>query len=291
MSEELEQDGEQVLPNLQAALNADGCMLRYSLLRLNQELLRKGASSWRFVAANLPVTAQGKVAYLDFVLSHWDSRTYLLAKCVLPAPEHPNWCFLRAPFTHRRRSERIVVEYAKLGDGGRVHPSASYIHTSTDLFHVTLEVGSGQLEGKGQEQPRTFERAAARVSLGLSGLLHLFSTNAQFFPPEPRYFEQVRTFSFLPVIFTTANIWTSDVDLRTADLGQGRVDLSETKLHKQSWVLYQHSASPLLRHTLAFEEQAKTLEELVEREYVRTVPVVNPSGMEDFFRWAENLQS
>jgi len=51
----------------------------------------------------------------------------------------------------------------------------------------------------------------------------------------------------IPVVFTTAQLWTSDVDLSSADLQSGHVDPSKIKLVARPWIAYQYHTSQGIR--------------------------------------------
>jgi hypothetical protein len=92
----------------------------------------------------------------------------------------------------------------------------------------------------------------------------------------------------LPVIFTTANLYTSDVKLEEAELTTGQV--KGGKLTRAAWVMYQYAMSPGLKHTAASSNSPRDLVELYQAEYIRTVPVVSVNGIHDFMTWVSSLE-
>lgn len=52
----------------------------------------------------------------------------------------------------------------------------------------------------------------------------------------------------LPVVFTTARLWVSDVALDRADLSTGRIDIAGSSLTPVLWLRCQHFQSPELHH-------------------------------------------
>ena len=90
-------------------LNLHGYGFHYSVLKLASELYANGSSKWFFEAAEFPVQVQGLGTRIDFVLQHVDSPSfYLLAECKRVNPALSNWCFARAPFVRRNRSEEAM---------------------------------------------------------------------------------------------------------------------------------------------------------------------------------------
>ena len=78
----------------------------------------------------------------------------------------------------------------------------------------------------------------------------------------------------------------SNVDLSSADIQSGKVDLTKMNCEKQSWVVYQYHMSPGLKHSSSPLKLLNSFGEIMDSEYIRTIPIVSPSGIESFFNWA-----
>jgi len=99
----------------------------------------------------------------------------------------------------------------------------------------------------------------------------------------PAATKQVETY-LMPVVFTTANLWTSDVDLRDAEIVTGDLAKSSVSLTPVSWLYLQYAMSPRLKHSLARRETGFELADLLEPHYMRTIAIVNADGIEEFFK-------
>ena len=108
------------------------------------------------------------------------------------------------------------------------------------------------------------------------------------FDRQPYPLEEKEQIGILPVIFTTANLYTSDVKLDEAELATGKV--AGGNLTRVAWVMYQYSMSPGLKHTAVSNNSPGDLVELYQTEYIRTVPVVSVSGIQDFMMWVSKLE-
>jgi hypothetical protein len=89
---------------------------------------------------------------------------------------------------------------------------------------------------------------------------------------------------FLPVIFTTARLWTTEADLSEADVQTGKLP-KDAELAPQSWLWYEHPVSPNLKAEVqrdAQKEDAMSLARLHELEYARAIAVVNAEGIDAF---------
>ena len=111
----------------------------------------------------------------------------------------------------------------------------------------------------------------------------------QFTLSNAKFLSEGRRAYFLPVIFTTANIWVTDVDLSTADLYTGNIDLTKSKFTKQSWIAFQYHLSPGLKHTSFRLEQSASLTETMDADYIRTIPIVSATAIESFLKWSSGI--
>lgn len=87
----------------------------------------------------------------------------------------------------------------------------------------------------------------------------------------------------LPVIFTTAKLWLSDVDLSQSDLRSGEVDLKNSPFESVPWVCYQYHLSPGIKHSYWMGNAPDDIPSLLDLDYIRSIFVVSPDGIEDFF--------
>jgi len=109
----------------------------------------------------------------------------------------------------------------------------------------------------------------------------------------------------IPLIITTARIFTTDADLSQSSLAEGTLSSALPPMKEEPWVFYQYHRSPGVRHSSPIPEDGgvlaqrllaqqpfslagHSLAELLDREYVRTIPVVNAKSFRVFlerFRW------
>lgn len=93
----------------------------------------------------------------------------------------------------------------------------------------------------------------------------------------------------LPVIFTTANLWVSNVNLETADLDTGNTHIPSDGIERVSWLFYQYNQSSKLKHSRITQPGFSSMSDLLETLFTRTIPIVGPGGIEDFLRWASDV--
>ena len=242
-------------------------------------ITKRNRSSWSFEAAEFPVEVQGRGTRIDFLLSCRHSPMLMVAECKRVNPAMANWCFAEAPYVQQHRAhKKAFVE--------RIELKNAIIHTSTKRsfipehsYHVALEVKSDRKGDSSGGKPEAIEDAATQVCKGVNGLVECLAANSQLVPSQ-------QYVHLLPVIFTTADLWASEVELDSADIKDGKVNLSDAKFARKDWLFYQYNLSPGLKHSFSSEEKQKTLGNFMEAEYIRTIAVVNSKSTAEFLDWA-----
>ena len=101
-------------------------------------------------------------------------------------------------------------------------------------------------------------------------------------------FHENRPIVLVPVIFTTASVWTADTDLATADLISGEVDLGSTTVTQVPWLWLDYPVSPGLQHGVTRSQPDQEplyqpdLRNILETEYSRAIAVVGSGGVDQF---------
>jgi hypothetical protein len=282
MSSEDSQDEEKVAKAFYNELNTHGYGFHYSLL----EQIGKTKTPWSRLVAEFPVQVLGHGTRIDFILKRWSgSPLYLIAECKRANPALSNWCFARAPFVQRERVdyEPLFVERARWEEQSVLYSSAkSQNYDSSKAYHIAVEVKSDQTGDPSGKGRGAIEDAATQVCRGLNGFVDFLSTNLQVLRPTQEAY-------FMPVIFTTAHLWASDVDLRKADLQTGKVVPPDKGFTKKPYLFYQYHLSPGIKHGRSPMDKPNNLGDFMDSEYVRTIAVVNPSGLDAFLGWSAAL--
>jgi len=273
----------------QAVLNRQGHPFQYAVIRRAHELNDERRSPWVFEASEFPVEVQGYHTRIDFVLSRWREAggpfQFLVAECKRANPSLNAWLFARAPYVHRGGVSRDILVEAVRREGNDLTASVARLDGSDNIYHVAVEVkgaAKGEASGAGRG---AIEDAATQVIRGVNGLIECFSKNRWYVP---EHFPV----SFIPVIFTTAKIWVTDIDI-AADLATGNVALNSDIIEKQ-WLWLQYHVSPGLQHTVERQVTEKepfsriVLGDLLDLEYARAVAVVGSGAIDAFLssqRW------
>ena len=281
-----------------AALNRQGYPFQYAVIEEARKLFESTPSRSRFVpqAAEFPVVIQGEATSIDFVLKHAESHFFLACECKRANPALADWCFLRTPFVRPGASDKSLVV-----DGLATHERPdvdanlrSVVRRRSEEFqtaHIALEVKRGDVKGDAVGGSRgAIDVAATQVMRGLNGLIEFARSRLELcFGTNPPHGTQ--TVVFLPVIFTTAAIFFCDVDLSTTELASGRVDLTGARFERCDWLALQYHQTPNLKHSASVigPRPGRTLGEVLETEFIRTIPIVSPDGIGSFLRWASDL--
>jgi hypothetical protein len=148
-------------------------------------------------------------------------------------------------------------------------------------YHIALEVKTDKV-GNRSGKSDGIEGAVTQLCVGLNGMAHFFARNLHIHESETGI-------DFLPVLFTTAEIYTTELDLRTANIIDGNVTFKDTDIESKPWIAYQYHQSPNLKHSLVSGTWPNKIGDILDFAYVRTVLVVSASGIESFLGWASNL--
>ncbi len=285
---------QKVAEDFQSKLNSHGYGFQYALL---EKINNYRKSHWVREAAEFPVQVQSQGTRIDFVLRRDTTPPcFMIAECKRANPALSNWCFLQAPFVQRDRAddnEPLFLEYLHWDENGAIRSCArgksSYW---TKAFHIALTVKSDQKGDASGEGRGVIEEAATQVCRGLNGMVEFLSNNPQVLisnsSTDSNSGKKAEVFLF-PAIFTTARLWASEVDLKLADLDTGEVSAPADKFTEKKFLLYQYHLSPGIKHSRSPEARPKKLGELMDSEYVRSIAIVNPSGVEEFLKWSSDL--
>lgn len=268
----------------QDTLNRHGYGFQYSVLNLAAELSDNNESNWNFEAAEFPVQIQGNGTRIDFILKlRRGINLYLLAECKRANPALSDWCFVKAPFIRRNRttSEPIFLEHTQVDEQRQISSAAKKLFDLKEAYHIALEIKSDKEGDSGGSGRGVIEEAATQVCRGLNGMIEFLSQNTQILHNKANAV-------FLPVIFTTANLWASNADLSSADLESGNIDLQKADFNIKPWVFYQYHTSPGVKHSYSPAKRSEGIGVLMETEYIRTIAIVNAAGIEEFLKWSSN---
>jgi hypothetical protein len=230
---------------------------------------------------------------IDFIFRKRKPLVYLIAESKRVNPAFSNWCFARSDYAQRSSaSDKIIFEFAwvepldtrlvnlKPLDPTKRMSTGVKRTEAIHVYQVGLTVKSNQTgDNAGKSSKDAIEDAAGQVCKGLNGLIEFFHSQREKLPRGEKLF-------FLPVIFTTAKLWTTEVDLAEASIDKGEFESGSVALKETSWIWYQYNVSPALKHTLPTDgEESRNpfdLSSALEQDFTRSIAIVSVKGIQEF---------
>ena len=292
---------------LKKIVNRHGYNFQFAVLNEALKLENAWTPRWRwdYAAHEFPVEVKGSGAKIDFILKtilyNDVHECFLMAECKRADPKLSNWCFLRTP--RLKKDEEALLEQVTILKNGNVitgepnrSPYLPTVDNGGDLarpYHLGLELKSRQEKGDAGGGGRdAIEEAATQLLRGLNGFVVLLHSNPSIVgrPPKGIINAESRRISFLPVIFTTANIFTTEVELGQADLRTGNLTVQELNATPAKWVRYRYHQSPGITHSIDTTDKSKrelepgALLELLDRSYARDIIIVGATAVGEFLK-------
>lgn len=267
-------------------LSNHGYGFQFSVLRKANELAGNRKSQFKFEASEFPVKVQGIDTKIDFILRkktgerEFQINLFLLAECKKANPALSSWFFVKAPYTHRNIwsgiSNLIIETLLREKEDNSIHNLVKENYTSGNNYNLGFEMRTNQPGVTSGETGQAIEKASSQILRGMNGFIETIIK-------EQNVWANCFQIYFLPVIFTTANLFVSDVDLSLSNLQTGEIKLSKEQIQNVPWVFYQYPMSVGLKHLLISINESKDISSLLVNDYIRSIAVVSADGIEDFF--------
>jgi len=260
--------------SLKKILNTHGYGFQYALLRLVCTLQDDARGNWNFVAAEFPVEVRNKSTRIDFILKNKNNNIYLICECKRVNPAYGYWVFLKSPHVHETyKFGSILGEEIKL-IAGFVSTGLSNINNYKDIYHIGIAIKTNKKGDCNKHDKDSIEETATQVSRGLNGFVHFISRETQLI--------KERKITLIPVIFTTAQIFTCNVDIGMSELNTGEINLDDSTIESKKWIWYRYHQSPGITHELSSRKGLGKIGAILDAKYARTIAIVNSEGAEDF---------
>jgi hypothetical protein len=272
---------EQISQMLQKVLDANGHSFQYAVMRRAHELRESDKTMWLLEGAELPVTVNNKVIHVDFVFRHKKAPIYLIAECKRSDPSKANWCFVKAPYTFRDdRKTFAYFDLLKLPRAGTSHANygCKIADTTQGIYHLGYEIKTGaDGDGTGNSRNSAINDAVTQAFRGSSGFI-----NSLFYQNKIANLSINENYLFIPVVFTTAKIWSSESNLSDASLENGYLPKQSVEIQQNKWIWFNHNRSRELLHNVSYTPIAD-LYLKPNKEYMRSVAIVGTDGIDNFF--------
>lgn len=260
-------------------LNAHGHVFQRRVWRAVREMREGQQANWVPVVYEFPVeTRDGRTTSIDLILRRKGDAIFLIVECKRANPALSNWCFARGLKDHRER-----VGYEQFGGTDNTFEIVPL--TSPRIFGVALECRADEKGDPAGEGRGAIESAVTQVLRATHALIdtYLPSRLLQLWSAESGGVKD--SVVLLPVVVTTATLWTSEVELETADLVSGELESGSVAVVPKPWLFYRYHMTPALRQKRVPPHdtvRSHTLAELLNRDFARPVAIVNVEGLGDF---------
>lgn len=285
MNMNVQKSNDEIAKSFREELDKHGYSFQDAMVRAINEVNRAAfpSSTWLPWVPELPVEVQGSHTRIDFVYGN-DKGFYLVFECKRSNPAVSNWCFAKTCFSlPNPLFSRICAESIVDIGMGVLRSNIEQLHQCDDLYQIALDVKSpskGDSDSKGRGQ---IEDAATQVCRHLNGLVQFYHGHTALMTTQKP--NSKKRIVFVPVILTTASLWTTEFDLSTADPETGKIAASDFTVREVSWLWYQYHQSPGLKHSAPTNFQPSgDIENILFYEFVRPIAIVTPKGLERFLR-------
>lgn len=236
------------------------------------KLQRKYGSKWLFQASELPVKINDSETKIDIILRNQDTSHFIIGECKRVNPSMGNWCFIKTnPYKRNVKDFHSLIDSLKFNSSIPVVPHLTSILTMSPIYDLGISIKTGQKgDNSRNSSSNEINDALSQVFKGVNGFIKF----AKQHPKEIKLDSKVS--AIIPVIFTTANLFTSDINLLESNLEKG--DVPKHTITPTDFILlrYPVSESFLTQPSII---TAKSIGEVFDEIYMRTVIIVSTKGL------------
>ncbi len=260
----------------QNALNRHGYGFQYSVLNNILNLFNKEEISWLFEASEFPVNVQGFDTHIDFIIKHSKIPFYIISECKRANPALSDWCFSKAPYVHKKQfnTYKLFTDRVVQGWGTKLAVESYLLDRSIEVYQIPMEIKTNEKGDSDSKGRGSFNDAITQVIRGLNGLIECIHSN--------KFLREKEWCDLLPVVFTSANLWTTNVDLSLSNLTDGKIDFSSANFVEKEWIWFQYNQSPKLKHNVLRSSSPKEFDSVLDSEYSRSIAIVNSRFINNF---------
>ena len=271
--------------SFESGLNCHGYSFQYRIAREIETLGTKRKTRWKLLNLEVPVVVNNQATKIDLLLIDTAERGkcfIALAECKRVNPAFGTWCFVKAPYAFPEwAGTQVIAEWAvNLRDTDKDVVSGGFgTVRSGRIYSVgfTLKTDKQGDRSPVGDDKDAIENACFQVCKGMNGFVEALATDQRL----RNNIGEANSIVFLPIIFTTADLYTSDTDLRDADLETGNVKIESAE--PVDWLIYQYPISSNIKHSVERGTLSDDgFNEVLARDFVRSIAIVNSSGIQKF---------
>ena len=265
-------------------INRHGYAFQNAVLAATDAAFREGRSRWVFEAAEFPVDLRGSGTRIDFILSTSGTPCWMLAECKRVNPAYSDWFFVKSPYIRRDQQDAFTVEHISSEAGLLCADGVTLVSgPAGGYFHVGFEVKTDKLGDSSGSRGNAIEEAATQVCRAASGMVDYIATNRSVLTQHPSN-RQMRSRMLFPVVYTTASLFTSDINLAETELESGEINREMLEPIEADYLFYQYHLSPGIKHSIAPCHNRGELSHVLQADVIRTIPIVSAKGITNFLK-------
>lgn len=271
-------------------LNVHGYGFQYAVIQHIEAVDGVRQLGWRFIGAEVPISLHGKELHADFIFYNERSGVYLVGECKRVDPALARWGFARTAYTFGSRTLRgsnvmlrpVIDElYCPNASDDKLHLRPLELPQVQSWYQVGVVIKTPEQKGDGVTADRdAISQAATQALRAANGFIELCAENPGIVHRTAGPHVPV---CIVPVVFTTAALAASTLDLSHAALESGDLPSSMT-FAAASWLWYQHALNRSLQAAVQGRSVAEEMPDWPAyflRSAVRTVAIVSPDGIAD----------
>jgi hypothetical protein len=265
------------------SLNRHGYPFQNAVIKVAHEEYDGQRSRWIFEAAEFPVELD-KGTKIDFILRIQESPWWMVAECKRVNPAFSDWFFVRSPYIRRGRDDGFFVDVVRKEPGEFTavgHQVFAHALNTGPFYHIGVDVKTNNSGDTHGGTGQAIEDAASQVCRGVGGLIQYLYKNTGALGPARN--GGVPTRALIPVIFTTAKLFVSEVDLAETDLQTGKIDPKRLQPEPKPFIYYQYHLSPATKHRIPGDPYTE-LASVLAADFIRTIPIVSAEHVAEFLR-------
>lgn len=251
---------------------------------------------WKYFGSEIPVPINDDKSHthVDLILRAWTKRRirhtgyFLVGECKRVNPSKAFWCFVKRQNTWPEQADDTVQFDCLEASGSSFTATSRSAYVRDAVYDLGIEVKT-DLKGDPCTSPdrSPIQAAIGQVLRGVAGFIDTLSSSIAYNDVlgigEPEI--------LIPVVFTTADLFASSLDLGKSEIGDGKLLKAENGLTRVPWIWFNHHRTPNLRPKTRFgygDEKEKHVSKRY-RDTVRSVVIVNGHSLEQFltYNWNE----
>jgi len=270
----MSQSEQEVSQLLKKSLDFHGHSFHYAVMKKLEEL-GNAQTPWGNFLTEFPVQNKGQNSHIDFVLGSVDRNTFLIAECKRVDPAKGNWCFVKTPYFWKNDQ---FIQLDKIEGTTATGLTTSRTVMDVHPYNLGFEVKTDQKgDGIGSSDKSPINAAITQALRNTSGFINYCFEKLRWTNTN-----QQLIYRFIPVIFTTANLWVSDVDIGKSNLSDGKLPNDLVNAKKVDWIWFNQNRPDTLSPDLFLLGKQNYPVSYEYYKFLRSVAIVGSSGVESF---------